>query len=189
MADVATLLPNNATGGELALEQATARVGAVPVQIDSLWNPDTCPAHLLPWLAWALSVDDWDPNWPEGVKRAVIRQSVGIHRRKGTKGAVVEALRAAGYGDAVVIENFGNNFYNGAQAYDGSFTHSTPDHWAEYRVQLARPISNAQAEQVRKILADTAPLRSHLKDLDFREVAHLHDNTIAYNGAFNYGAA
>lgn len=189
MSEVQTLLPNNATGGELALEQATARVGAVPIGIRPLWNPDTCPADLLAWLAWSLSVDNWDPNWSEGVKREVIRQSVKVHKRKGTKGAVVEALMAAGYGDAVVFENDAAEVYNGAILYDGSITHATPDHWAEYRVQLARPISNAQADQVRAILADVAPLRSHLKSLDFQQVAHLHNNAIAYNGAFNYGAA
>lgn len=189
MNDVATLLPNNATGGELAIEQATARVGSVPIGIRPLWNPDTCPADLLPWLAWSLSVDNWDPSWSEGVKRAVIRQSVGVHKRKGTKGAVIEALLAAGYGDSTVIENYAPGVYDGALLYNGAVNHATPDHWAEYRVQLARPISNAQADQVRAILADAAPLRSHLKSLDFQQVAHLHNNAIAYNGAFNYGAA
>lgn len=188
MSDVATLLPNNATGGELALEQAMARVGSVSVGIRPIWNPDTCPENLLPWLAWALSVDNWDPGWSDDAKREVVRKSVGVHKRKGTKGAVVEALRAAGYGDAVVIENFGLDFYDGALTYNGASTHAAPDHWAEYRVQLARPISNAQADQVRAILANIAPLRSHLKELDFRAVSNLHDNTIAYNGAFNYGA-
>jgi phage tail P2-like protein len=189
MSDVETLLPHNATDGELTIEQATARVGAVPIPIRSLWNPDTCPANLLAWLAWAMSVDDWDPSWSEGVKREVIRQSVRIHKRKGTKAAVVEALQAAGYGDATVIENFAPGLYDGVLVYDGSSNHATADHWAEYRVQMARPISNAQADQVRKILADIAPLRSRLKSLDFQQVAHLHNNAIAYNGAFNYGAA
>ena len=48
-----SLLPRNATGAERAIEGATARVGAVPTPFRDLWNPDTCPAALLPWLAWA----------------------------------------------------------------------------------------------------------------------------------------
>jgi P2-related tail formation protein len=51
-----SLLPPNVSGLERALEQASARVGDIPVPIDPLWNPATCPARLLPWLAWALSV-------------------------------------------------------------------------------------------------------------------------------------
>lgn len=189
MSDVATLLPHNAVAGELALEQATARVGAVPLPIRSLWDADTCPTHLLGWLAWALSVGDWDPGWSEGVKREVIRQSVRVHQRKGTKAAVVGALLAAGYGDATVVENYAPGLYDGALLHDGAVMYATADHWAEYRIVLTRPISNEQAALVRSILADIAPLRSHLKALDFTLVANLHDNAIAYNGAFNYGAA
>ncbi|EPC1727360.1 phage tail protein I, partial [Escherichia coli] len=37
-------------------EQGAQRLSELPIHINTLWNPDTCPAHLLPWLAWALSV-------------------------------------------------------------------------------------------------------------------------------------
>ena len=189
MADVATLLPHNATGAESALEQSTAYGTRLPEPIRALWNPDTCPAALLPWLAWSLSVDEWDAGWPEDVKRAAIRASVGVHRRKGTPGAVLDALRSAGYGEAVIIERFGHDYYDGARLHDGSITYAPPDHWAEYRVKLDRPISNAQANQVRAILSTIAPARSHLKVLDFQEVAHLYSGEIQHNGEFNYGAA
>ena len=65
------LLPPSATKQERALALATSRVSDVPLPIRTLWNPDTCPLELLPWLAWALSVDTWDPNWSESIKRAV----------------------------------------------------------------------------------------------------------------------
>ncbi|MDO5562509.1 MAG: phage tail protein I, partial [Synergistaceae bacterium] len=61
------------------------------------WNPDTCPANLLPWLAWAFHADDWNDEWPEGVKRAVVRDSLEMHRRKGTVWAVKRALANVGY--------------------------------------------------------------------------------------------
>lgn len=174
-------------------ETAFARSVAEQFPIDSpardLWNPDACPSAFLPWLAWALSVDEWDAGWSEDTKRAVIRASVGVHRRKGTPGAVMEALRSAGYGDATLIERFGDDFYNGAHLHDGSITHAQPDHWAEYRVRLTRPISNSQASQVRTILSLIAPARSHLKALEFQEVAHLYNAQIQYDGEFNHGAA
>lgn len=189
MLDVASLLPNNATGAELALEHSTARVGSVPVPVRDLWNPDTCPADLLPWLAWALSVDEWDAGWPDTAKRETIRQSVLIHRRKGTLAAVQAAVSAAGLGNAQVIEGFGTKFHDGLSLHDQTIDHSSSDHWAEYRVLLDRPVSNAQADQVRSILSKIAPARSHLKQLDFQSVAHLHNAVIDYDGAFNYGAA
>jgi phage tail P2-like protein len=184
-----SLLPPNATPQETAIEAATARIGEVPVPNATLWTPATCPAALLPWLAWALSVDEWDGTWPEERQRAVIAASVAVHRRKGTRGAVVAALAAAGYGTATLIERFGRDLYNGARLHNGSIDHAAPDHWAEYRVTLTRPITNAQADRVRSILASVAPLRSKLKLLSYVAVANLYDAGIRHDGTFNHGAA
>lgn len=176
MNDAVSLLPGNASAGERALEQATARVGAVPVPVGDLWDPDTCPVPLLGWLAWAMSVDDWDPNWSPDAKRAVIQASYDVHRRKGTPGAVKEALRAAGYGDSTLIERFGWGDAN------------TPDdHWAEYRITITRPISAEQAATLRDILASIAPVRCRLAAIDFTEATHLYNDVITYDGAFTHG--
>jgi phage tail P2-like protein len=89
------LLPPNATPQERALSLATGRDIAVPVK--ELWSPQTCPAGILPWLAWALSVDEWDPAWPEQTQRNTIAASIEQHRRKGTIGALRQALQRLGY--------------------------------------------------------------------------------------------
>jgi len=47
-----------------------------------------CPAELLPWLAWGLSVDTWDAGWTEADKRAAVAGSIELHRRKGTRVSV-----------------------------------------------------------------------------------------------------
>lgn len=98
----ASLLPWNATPQERALEAATARVGAVPVPVRALWNPDTCPPAQLPWLAWALSVDVWDADWTDAQKRAAVRSSFAVHQRKGTVGAVLTSLASLGWATDVV---------------------------------------------------------------------------------------
>jgi phage tail P2-like protein len=90
------LLPPNALPSERALALATARVGDVPVPIGALHNPATCPAALLPWLAWAESVDEWDPAWTTAQKRAVIAASRMVHEKKGTVGAIRLAIEALG---------------------------------------------------------------------------------------------
>ncbi|HCP9204471.1 TPA: phage tail protein I [Escherichia coli] len=57
----------------------------------------TCPANLLPWLAWSFSVDRWDDKWPEAIKRAVIRDAYFIHCHKGTIGAIRRVVEPLGY--------------------------------------------------------------------------------------------
>ncbi|MBU70861.1 MAG: phage tail protein I [Spongiibacter sp.] len=93
-----SLLPKNASDFELALEAVTARIGEVPVVMREVWNPETCPYALLPWLASAASVDAWDANWTDAQKRAAIKASLAVHRRKGSIGAVKRALNAIGLG-------------------------------------------------------------------------------------------
>jgi phage tail P2-like protein len=91
---IPTLLPINATRTERDIEQATGRADLLPAPLRELWNPDTCPAALLPWLAWSLSVDVWKSDWPESTKRAVVSASMDVHRRKGTVRAVRDAVGA-----------------------------------------------------------------------------------------------
>ncbi|EBG7759403.1 phage tail protein I, partial [Salmonella enterica] len=83
------LLPPSASGFMRSTEQASTRLDAIPVDLRKLWNSDECPVALLPYLAWALSVDRWDKNWPEETKRKTIKASWEIHQKKGT----IRALR------------------------------------------------------------------------------------------------
>ena len=94
-----SLLPPNATASEHALEEATARLADVPVPLRDLWNPHTCPEDLLPWLAWALSLDAWKSYWPIEVKRARVATALEIQRHKGTAKSVRDVI--ASFGGAV----------------------------------------------------------------------------------------
>ena len=90
-----SLLPLNSTQLERAIEAAIDETTEVPLR--TLYNPDTCPAHLLYQLAWAWSVDRWDEAWPEEVKRSVIRSSFYVHAHKGTIGALRRVVEPFGY--------------------------------------------------------------------------------------------
>ncbi|MFY9350385.1 MAG: phage tail protein I [Sphingobium sp.] len=93
MTEPAHLLPPNATPFERAMSLAgAARIDAVPIAVDRLWNPQTCPADLLPWLAWGLSADIWDPDWSEAQKRAAIAAAIDFQRRKGTPASLRSVL-------------------------------------------------------------------------------------------------
>lgn len=90
-----TLLPPNASALERAFEEAMT-VPALPVPLRSIWSAYDCPEALLPWLAWALSVDDWNAGWPLAVRREVVARAILIQRRKGTLAAVRQAVSAFG---------------------------------------------------------------------------------------------
>lgn len=182
-----TLLPPNATAQELALEGATAR--DVPTPIRDVWDPDTCPASMLPWLAWAFGVDEWDPVWSDEAKRNVIRNSVEVQRRKGSIWSIKRVIADAGYGDSELIEGDSTVFYDGEHVHEGFVTHGAPNQWPLYRFRLQRPITNAQADQVRRILDQTAPVRCHLVDLIFTEANNIYNGAITYNGDYNHGVA
>ncbi|MDO9345220.1 MAG: phage tail protein I [Pseudomonas sp.] len=94
---VARLLPGNATELERLAAQALAQIERVPVPLRDLWNPDACPVALLPYLAWAFSVDRWSQSWPESAKRNAIKASYFIHSRKGTIGALRRVVEPLGY--------------------------------------------------------------------------------------------
>lgn len=82
------ILPGNGTPFERALLAAMLHHG-LDVPLADLWNPARCPLPLLPYLAWALSVDVWQNEWPEVKKRQVVADSIELHRLKGT----LEGLR------------------------------------------------------------------------------------------------
>lgn len=90
-----SLLPINSTQLERAIEAASVDRTVIPLR--SLYNPTTCPGHLLPHLAWAWSVDRWDDRWTEAAKRNAIRASFYIHSRKGTIGALRRVVEPLGY--------------------------------------------------------------------------------------------
>lgn len=184
-----SLLPPSASAQERAIGATVARLSAVPVPVRSTWNPDTCPADLLPWLAWALGCDEWSPDWSDEAKRQTIREAVSVQRKKGSVWSVRRALENAGYGTAELVEGIYGAVYNGTLTHDAFSTYGDPTQWANYRVILDRPISNAQAAQVRRILKNTAPARCHLVEMIFTEVTNIYDGAIRHDGAYNYGTA
>ncbi|EPL2474283.1 phage tail protein I [Klebsiella pneumoniae] len=92
-----SLLPPSSTGWMRSAEGVTARLSAITIALRTLWTPTACPVDLLPYLAWALSVDRWDRDWPAARKVAAIQQSYWLHRRKGTRAAVRRVIEDMGF--------------------------------------------------------------------------------------------
>ncbi|MBV6818202.1 phage tail protein I [Rahnella sp. PD12R] len=91
------LLPSGSSPLELAAAQACAELAQISVPLKTLWNPQTCPTKFLPYLAWALSVDSWDSEWPAATKRSVIQSAWFIHQHKGTISAIKRVVEPLGY--------------------------------------------------------------------------------------------
>lgn len=88
-----SLLPPNAQPAERALEEASATLlSDIDNPIRAVKFADTCPAALLPWLAWEFSVDTWNSDWTEQEKRNAIKRAAYIHRHRGTPAAVAMSL-------------------------------------------------------------------------------------------------
>ncbi|OZY39390.1 phage tail protein I, partial [Pseudomonas fragi] len=79
-----SLLPSN----RVSLEQALAQLSTGDVELANVLRQvhsvENCPAALLPWLAIQRSVDRWDPEWSETIKRKVVKDAFEVHKRKGT---------------------------------------------------------------------------------------------------------
>ena len=90
-----SLLPLNSTLLERAIERSMDSAPTIP--ISTLYNAQTCPAHLLHQLAWAWSVDRWDNRWSEQTKRGAIESAFFIHAHKGTIGALRRVVEPLGY--------------------------------------------------------------------------------------------
>ncbi|WP_261644393.1 phage tail protein I [Erwinia mallotivora] len=91
------LLPVGSSALEVAAADACAVIETLPVPLRRLWSADNCPVELLPYLAWAWSVDRWDAGWSESTKRAVVKASQYVHRHKGTSGAIRRVVEPLGY--------------------------------------------------------------------------------------------
>lgn len=185
-----SLLPIGSTRLERKLSLTFATISDIPVPIHLTWQAQHCPTSLLPWLAWSLSVDEWDENWSDEQKRNSILDSINIHKTKGTVASIRRVLASAGYGDVDILENLSEISYDGHHTYNADYVHgATESHWATYRIYLKRPISLEQSEQVRRLLANTAPARCHLLGLHFEQANNLYNHQISHNGQYSYGVA
>lgn len=152
MSDIKQLLPPSALTSERAIEVVIAEptVG-IDEPIGRLWNVDNCPAEVLPWLAWSFSVEVWDHAWAEGVKRNVIRDAVRVHRQKGTKSAVIEALSSLN-----LPSEISEWFEHGGAPHTFFLEFVASDIFAG-----GYTLSQSFVALVDQVLANTKPVRSH----------------------------
>ncbi|AYW29904.1 phage tail protein I [Escherichia coli] len=152
-----SLLPPSAGPFMRATEATGVRISTIPVDADTLWSPDRCPAHLLPYLAWACSVDSWDRNWPEETRRQVIRDAWMIHRHKGTISALRRIVEPLGY--LIRVSEWWE--------FDGS-----PGTFTIEIGTLETGVSEELHEEMERLIADARPVSRHLVGLSIIQEIH-----------------
>ncbi len=184
-----TLLPPNRTVLETALEQAiSAEID--PSAIATLWDPHTCPIDVLPWLAWAFSVDDWDDTWRETVKRAVVAESIETHKLKGTVSAIRRVFTALGFGAIEIDEGRSGHTRDGRIRRDG-WAYRAPYGvaWAWYRIRMSQLLPVRMAATARVMLAANAPARCHLYEIDYTAARLVRNGYARRDGTYTRGIA
>ena len=146
-----SLLPPNSTALERAFEEALRGALGIPIDFARLMDPRSCPEGLLGYLAWHVSVDDWDEEWPAERKRAVILASAEVHRRKGTRSAVEAAIAPFDAGWTV----------------SEWFEHGGPPHTFRIEAEAADAVAApsppvaATIRDLRRAVAAAKPVRAH----------------------------
>ena len=152
MSDLLTLLPPSASATVRALETVLAeRTAGLEAPIAMLWDADNCPVELLPWLAWALSVEVWDHARPEETKRNVIRNAVRVHRLKGTRQSVELALTALGFRTDLV-----EGWAEGGAAHTFRL-----DAYGDDVIAAGHELNAQLLETVTRLIENVKPVRSH----------------------------
>ncbi|MDQ7775159.1 MAG: phage tail protein I [Paracoccus aminovorans] len=161
------LLPANSTPAERAISVAMDRAGAIPTPAGLMWDAARIPAEYLPWLARAVSVDHWDPDWSDAQKRAAIAGSAAWHRLKGTRGSVITTLAQLGHAGAGLIEDRDLPRLGDAGLALGSAWRLGPTspYWGDYWVEIQTRIQRPAADQIRSRLAWVVPARCRLRDI------------------------
>lgn len=167
-----TILPPNASQLQRDIE-AVSNERLLSLNVNLVrWmnNVDQCPADVLPWLAWAVSVDVWNNDWPDATKRAVIRDSIQVHKQKGTIGALRRALASFVFAGIRIQEWF---------EYGGE-----PFTFRVYAVLHEDGMSLADADLIYTSIMHTKNLRSHLDF--FRPELETANNRPTYGVAFGH---
>ena len=173
------LLPPNASALERAIAATGAGIDTLPVAVRDIWNPATCPVALLPWLAWALAVDEWDETWSEAVKRTVIADAIQVHRHRGTVWSLKKSLAPLGMAVDIIDQASQRASYaalnalrlDGAWRLDSTMQISPIElyanlpqiqHWAQFivRANLADAVRAENFALLRHLVEKWKPARS-----------------------------
>jgi len=154
---------------------------------------DTVRDELLVHLAdqfHVMGIEGWNLAETPAQQRRLIKDSIAMHRMKGTPRALHTLVERLDFGRIQIQEGIGHLHYDGVYTYSGHMVHGDPHAWPIYRVILLdRALTNEQAQALRQALAAYAPARCLLAGLDYQSVPIRYNALAAFDGQYNHGSA
>lgn len=168
-----SLLPPNVSTMERATAQALGSISDLPTPLRTLWDPQAIRADLLPYLAWALSVEEeWEFATTEQEQRDLVESSVALHSYKGTPYAVRQGLRSAGFRQAEIHEGRAVLRHDGGFQRNGIEDYNAGRRWALFSITLdlgnSKGFSGDIAARARRAIDTWKNARSHLYRIDLK---------------------
>ncbi|MDA3360794.1 phage tail protein I [Acinetobacter baumannii] len=162
------LLPPNTTAFEKKIIETTAKTTDLNTNLSSLIRVDEAPADFLSILAWQFSVDRWQDDWPDEIKRAQIKNSIKVHTYKGTNYALRSIVESFGY--SLTVHEW---WQESPKSEPGTFQITIDTN--------SKPLTEKTYKTLVELLHDAKPLTRELKSIEI--------NVIAVNGDTNVAAA
>lgn len=162
------LLPPNATDFENKIVETTSKATDLNTDLTSLIRIDDAPSNFLSILAWQFSVDRWQDDWSDEVKRTQIKNSIKVHTYKGTNFALRQIVESFGY--SLTIHEWWQESPMNAP---GTFQITIDTN--------GRALSEKTFKTLTELLHDAKPLTRELKAIEI--------NVINVEGETNVGTA
>lgn len=162
------LLPPNATDFENKIVETSAQMTELNADLSSLIRIDDAPSDFLSILAWQFSVDRWQDDWPDDVKRAQIKNSIKVHQHKGTNYALRQIVESFGY--SLTVHEWWQEL---PMSEPGTFQLTIDTN--------GKSLSEKSYNTLVELLHDAKPLTRELKGVEI--------NVIAVNGDTNVAVA
>lgn len=169
----------------LVLESLLKRLDSLP-PFALIMLIDITPKSALTAFAdhFSLIGDGWEFAKGETEQRELIKGAIQIHRHKGTPWAIKRTLTLLGFGDCELEERFGYYEHDGAINHDSNHRYGVAGHWTYYRLIMQKRISRAEAERIKALLTDVAPLRCKLVSINLSNIYH--NSVINHDGTHFY---
>lgn len=158
---------------------AEERFAAIDLTPLLVYMIDTVPSAALPVLAKQFDVlgyKGWNLTKTEADQRELIKKAIELHRYKGTIWALREAIKAMGFGGAIITEHVGQ-YYDGSVPHNGSIYYSRGN-WANFSIEFDlgnfAGINEQQSADLIQVIEEYKAKRCHLVSLSF--VKNITDN-------------
>lgn len=160
-----------------------SRQSAIPLLVDI--THESALDHLADQLS--LDGDGWEMADTLEAKRALLKEAIQLHRKKGTPFAVKRTLETLGYSNVSITERAEFFTHNSTEQHNATRTYQRAGSWTHYRLQMAQTITRREATLIRRTLDGVSPRRCLLIGIDYP--SNLHNAITSHDGTYNYGVA